>query len=171
MTRNGETTAWEVPELAAAAAMVAVGLVVVSELLSGVLSSLAQTGPVATSSTVGTDVELSTQWAEPVLCLVLLVVMGVCWWQVTGWSEVGEQDAPGEAQGHIARGLSLARWTAGGLLTLIVGATASFVGAVVAAHSEPLKLAWAQGTGRAGNLLAVLAVAVVALVIGRTFDR
>ena len=162
------TTKWEVPEFGAVGVLSAVGVLIVSGLLSGIFRSVVQSGP-ATALTVGSDIEASSQWAEPILGIVLLVVMGVCWWQVTGWSDAEDADRA-DVEVHLARGWTISRWAAIELIVVAMGAIAYLIGSIISTSGQPLSdIAWSTDTSAAGNLVAVLAIVTVALLIGWSF--
>jgi len=99
---------WELPEAAAVAVLVAIGALIVGGVVAGIVASTASDGGLTPSHIVaGNAISFGAQWAGPVFAIVLLGVVGLCWWQSEAWSDASEpddeQDRELEVAGHVRR--------------------------------------------------------------------
>jgi hypothetical protein len=160
-------TKWEIPEFAAVGVLSAVGVIIVSGILSGIFRSINESVP-TTAQAIGVDIESSSQWADPFLAVVLLVVMGICWWQVTGWSDAEDENA--DVRVHLQRGGMISRWTAIELIVVAIGSVAVLIGNIISTNEQAIaNFAWPTDISVAGNSVAVLALVTVAMLIGWSF--
>lgn len=160
-----ERTAWDVPEFGAIAVLVGMGVLVVGGLASGIDTAVTAFG-------APTAVEFGAEWAEPVLAMILLGVIGLSWWQFQAWADADFDDANDETEAtvHMDRFLKIALWAQIGLVLTIAG-TASIFGAVVSAHLDlpggvapPLDVA--QAILSAATFLTTTVVTAAGLIIG-----
>lgn len=155
---------WEVPEVAAVVVLVAVGLLILGGLGTGIAATIGSTVPIgagAGTEVTGESIAFGTTWAGPLLAMVLLAVLGLCWWQVHGWAEVSAEVEHHEASTHVLRGQRLAWWAKGALVLTLAGSFASLAGTMLtnsAAVAEPA-LIWSRDIY---DVASVLAVAVIA---------
>jgi len=172
--KSEERLAWEVPETAAVAVLVAVGVLMAGGLVAGIVASMPSYGGGTPSRiAASTAISFGATWAGPLLAITLLGVVGLCWWQAEAWSAVSEpddeRDRMVEAAGHMRRAHRISQWTQGALLLVCAGAAALVVSSAllstggVGANS----VSWAPVIVEVANLLAVLAVAGVGAWIGR----
>jgi hypothetical protein len=123
-----------------------------------------------------TAVEQGTQWAEPVLSMILLGLVGLSWWQHQGWMRAADNGhRESDRIAHVARSRRIASWAQIGLL-LVVAGSASLFGAVVASELDLPPEApsfWSPAVFAAASFLAVVVLAGTGLLIGRklTVDR
>lgn len=160
---------WSVPEVAAGAVLVIIGLWVVGELLGGLLGVVQQhsfIGPAVVE--VGQDLQGVTGWANPFVALVGLAVLGLCWWQGQAWADAagGDESSPGdvdgdlEVTGHVRRARNMAVWGLAVLAANAGGATATLVGVVLVGTAGPPEvLSWQQVVDVSAAMLAAWAAA------------
>lgn len=154
---------WEVPEIAAIAILVAVGLLVLGGLATGIAASAgapAAFGPGAEAVATGSAIQVGAVWAEPMLAIVLLGVLGVCWWHVDAWSGAVSDADRAEAAGHILRGRKIARWVSVALVLTLAGSVALFAGLLLTnSHSGNVpSLIWSRDIYEAASVLAVATI-------------
>ena len=82
---------WEVPEIAAMAVLLAFTALVLGGLVAGILLSTEVSGPVPRQF-IGEAVEFGSSWAEPLLAVALLGVLGLSWWQIEARMDSGQDD-------------------------------------------------------------------------------
>ena len=132
---------WEVPEIAATAVLVAVGALIVGGLATGVLVANSAELPYAgLSQQTWNAIAFGTAWANPLVAIVLLGVMGLCWWRADRWIERPD-DEPRFAAGHLGRVRRIAVWAVVGLLISAVAAVASLaavIGFNIPSHAPQL---------------------------------
>lgn len=165
--RSGsERTPWGVPEFGATAVLVGTGVLVLGGLASGIAAAV--NVPNAPSA-----VEFGAQWASPALAMILLGVVGLSWWQFQGWSKADFADTQEEEEGaaRMERFQKISLWAQTGLLVVIC-ATASFFGAVVAARFDlpgdvGVPVALSQAILAAAVFVTVTVVGGAGLIIGR----
>ena len=155
--------AFEVPEVAAGAILVAFFAIVIGGLATGVIASTAPQAPLDPLQNAWNAVQFGTTWAEPLLAVALLGVIGLCWWQTQGWSEVldtqSDDDQLSEAVGHLRRARQIALWGLGSLAVIDIGAVVGLVALIafnVSSHSD--RLVWARVIGNGADLMAVLVI-------------
>jgi energy-coupling factor transporter transmembrane protein EcfT len=164
---------WDVPEMAAAAVLVGIAVVIAGGVAAGVAVGAAQIGiPPGAAQTVGEDLQVAAQWADLVVAIVLLALSGLCWWQAESWVDAisgGEVEGEdGWAHEHLRRVRALTLGTQIELVLTGIGAVASFVGAVVFDASFPSGSdAWTRDIFPGANLLAVLVVVTVGVLVTR----
>ena len=155
---------WEVPEMAAVVVLVAVGLLVLGGLATGIAAAAGApeaVGPGAGTVAAGSSIQLGAVWAEPLLAIVLLGVLGVCWWQVDAWSAAPNDSDPPEVAGHIRRGRQIALWVNAALILTLAGSVALFAGLLLTnSHPGNLpSLVWSRDIYEAASVLAVATIA------------
>lgn len=154
---------WEVPEVAATVILVAVGLLVMGGLATGIAAAAGAPdafGPGGRALTAGSSIQLGAVWAEPLLAIVLLGVLGVCWWHVDAWSGALNDIEPAEVAAHIRRGQQIALWVNAALVLTLVGSVAIFAGLLLT-NSQPgnlPSLIWSRDIYEAASVLAVAAI-------------
>jgi hypothetical protein len=134
-TGSGPRLDWEVPEIVAGAALLSVAILPIGGLATGIARDIATNGQLVPSGLVNQQVwsavSLGAQWASHFVALILLGVLGLCWWQWQGWSEVIEDpervDETTEARGHLRRARRTALWTRVVLVVTAIGSIAGFV--------------------------------------------
>jgi len=155
--------AFEVPEVAAGAILVAFFAIVVGGLVTGIIASTTPQAPLDQLQNAWNAVQFGTSWAEPLLAVALLGVIGLCWWQTQGWSEVldteTDDDQLSEAVGHLQRARQIALWGLGSLAVIDIGAVVGLVAVIafnVSSHSD--RLVWARVVGTCADVVAVLVI-------------
>ena len=163
--------AWEAPEIAAVAILVAFSAFVIGALATGIDVSMS-TQPAFIDPTTNTwnAIESATTWAEPLLAIILLGVVGLCWWQVETWSEevAAEAQHDPQALGHIRRARQISFWAVGGLTITTIGAVAGIIALIgfnVSVH--PGGVAWSRAFGTGAGVIADVVVAVAGVLVFR----
>ncbi|HZM57724.1 MAG TPA: hypothetical protein VFC03_22150 [Acidimicrobiales bacterium] len=166
------------PEAAAVAVLVAIGALIVGGVVAGIVASTASDGGLPSSHIVaGNAISFGAQWAGPVFAIVLLGVVGLCWWQSEAWSDASEpddeQDRELEVAGHVRRARQISYWTQVELALVCPGAIALVIGGLLltAGGLSGNSLNWARTIDQVVNLLAVLVIAGGGLWIGRRVGR
>jgi hypothetical protein len=126
---------WEVPEIVGATILVSIAILAIGGLVTGIARDIATTGgalPIGSGNQqVWYAVQIGAEWASPVVALILMGVVGLCWWQWQGWSEVIEDpdriEELSEALGHLRRAQRTAMWTRVVLVVTALGSIAVFV--------------------------------------------
>ena len=171
---SAERVAWEVPEIAAVAVLVATGVLIAGGVVAGIVASRSSYGGGTPSRIAATTaISFGATWAGPLLAIVLLGVVGLCWWQVEAWGAASEPDDARdrliEVAGHMQRAHRISQWTQVALLVNCVGAVALVVSSALlftgGVSVNPVN--WARTVVEVANLLAVLAVTGVAVWIGQ----
>ena len=177
IAQSEERLAWEVPETAAVAVLVAVGMLIVGGLVAGIVASTTSYGGIMPSEIgTGTAISFGATWAGPLLAIALLGVVGLCWWQVDAWSDASEPDDERgravEVVGHIRRAHRISQWTQGALFLVCAGAAALVASSALLSTGgvSANSVNWARIIVEVANLLAVLAVAAVGVWIGRKIN-
>lgn len=155
---------WAVPEIAAVVVLLAVGLLVLGGLASGVAAAWGSSGafgPGAGEVLAGSSIEIGAEWADPVLAMVLLGVLCLCWWQVDGWSSASDHGDPVDMADHIVRSREIAGWVSRTLVLTLAGSVALFVGVVLANSraGSASSLIWSRDIYEAASVLAVTTIA------------
>jgi hypothetical protein len=165
---------WELPEIVAVAVLVAFALLVVGGLVTGILAGTAQNGPSPGNQLIGLSLQYGTEWAEPLLAVVLLAVLGLCWWQFQTWADVTETTSDDEqafdAQGHIHRARQITIWTQAALGLTALGSVALFAGGVLSATGYS-QVAWSHDFYEGASALAVIVLAGVGLFVGKRLGQ
>lgn len=162
---------WEVPEVAAVAVLVAVGLLVLGGLATGIAAASGASGSIPPGAGVvvaGSSIQTGAAWAEPLLAILLLGVLGLCWWQVDGWSDASEDTESSEVAGHLRRGRQIAVWVQGALILTLAGSASLFAGMLLVNSygGNRSSLIWSRDLYQAASLLAVAALVSGGLWIG-----
>ena len=160
---------WEVPEIAAVGILVAFSLIVVGGVATGIDVSTGRQQPFFDQlENVWNAIEFGTSWAGPVLAIVLLAVVGLCWWQVEAWSVESPPTPlePSSAHDYIRRAQKISLWALGSLVITVVGAVAGCV-ALVASNipAHPGRVGWSRVFGVGAGLAAVIVVAAAGLLV------
>ena len=109
---------WEFPEIAAVVVLVAVGLLALGGLATGLATVWQQRLPGFNRVLAGRAVGLGGGWANVPLAGVLLGVMGVCWWTQRRWKPRLDNPSQGIiAAIHIGRCGAFAIWTQAALFS------------------------------------------------------
>jgi hypothetical protein len=167
---NNGALAWEVPEIVAVAILAAFFVIVVGALATGIYVITTQSPGLGVDPMANTwnAISFGASWAEPLLAVIVLGVIGLCWWQVEAWSEEIEADAeePSGAFGHVRRARQISRWALLSLLVTAIGAVAGLIAQVglnVLGHFGPVT--WVRFIGVVASVIAVLIVAVAGLLV------
>ena len=163
---------WEFPEIAVVVVLAAVGVLALGGLATGIARSFqgnAISPPGFDRQYVGSSIQFGALWANVVLAAVLLGLMGVCWWNLGEWEpepdEARSEDGAAEAEGHINRGRNIVIAVQVALGLTSMAAIASLVGAIIGYHSGIVY--WAPDFNAGANAVAVLAMAITGVVVGR----
>lgn len=168
--------AWEVPEVVGVVVLVAVGVIMIGGLVSGVARALTESSsnfpPGLSSQETWNAIQFGSEWAGPVVTLIVLGVLGLCWWQVQGWLEVLEaptaDDDLSEASGHLRRDRHIAYMA---MVEVIVSAVASLSALVAAVGSNTGESLWVQDISASASLVAVVLLLGVAGFLARRLSR
>jgi hypothetical protein len=160
---------WEVPELVGAAVLLVVAVLALGGLAVGIAASLKNQLP-DNISPIWTNLAFGARWANPLVALAVLGVLGVCWWQLQAWAEVieapDEEDENDrmEALGHMVRARMGVITSLGALGVTALGSVAGFVGLVGQAEVSQL---WREYVFGGTETLAVLVVFAIGMMIER----
>ncbi len=169
--------AWEVPEIFGAAVLACVSVLAVGGLATGIARAITESAsnfpPGLGSQEVWNAIQFGSQWAGPLLAIVVLGVLGLCWWQVDAWLEVTEtpghdDDDESEARGHMHRAHLIARWA---MVTLAVTAAGSIAGFVAEVGTNAGQRIWTIDIYGGGSLLAVLVLLGAAVPVNRKIQH
>lgn len=164
---------WEVPEIFGAAVLASVSVLGVGGLATGIARAITEAAsnfpPGLGSQEVWNAIAFGSEWAGPLLAIVVLGVLGLCWWQVDAWLEVTEtlgsdDDESEEARGHMHRAHLIARWA---MTTLAVTAAGSIAGFVAEVGTNTGQSLWTIDIYGGGSLLAVLVLLSAAVPVYR----
>jgi len=149
--------------------LIAAGIVVIGGLATGVAATIGTPstyGPPATQLT-GTFVEAGSEWVGPLFVLLLLAVLGLCWWQVETWGEEtedAENERTAEAVRHLCRAHDIVLWAQVGFGLSIAGAIAFFVGTLLVSTQSPaVALVWSRAIYSGAITIGAIVMAVVGL--------
>jgi hypothetical protein len=162
---------WEVPEIAATVVLLAFGALAIGGLVAGVVASAGQSVAFQASSLgTGEAINFGAAWAEPLLAVALLGVVGLSWWQTEAWSAAGEgadhDNDDSEALGHIRRARRIGLAAEVALIVTVAGSVADLVGIVMEIPGNGA-LNWARYIITGASLIGVLAVAAGGWIIGQ----
>jgi uncharacterized membrane protein (DUF485 family) len=172
---QGGSVAWEVPEIAGVAVLVAFFVTVVGGLAMGIDVSVGQQAPyVDQMENTWNAIQFGASWAEPLLAIILLGVVGLCWWQVEAWSDELDEDTEEglAAFGHLRRARQISRWALGALILTATGAVADLIALIgfnIPAHGG--QVAWARVIGVGAATVATVVVVVAGLVVVTRLTR
>ena len=164
---------WEFPEVAAVVVLAAVGVLALGGLATGIARSTqgGTAGGLPGRVYVGTSVLFGSLWASFVLAAVLLGLIGLCWWHLGEWEPASEDEesshGTAEALGHASRTRSIVVWVQVALVVTAAGAISELVGALLETVGSGGAARWAADFNAGANALAVLAMAVTGVVLGR----
>ncbi len=167
---------WEIPETAAVAVLVAVGLLMVGGLVAGIVASMPSYGGTPDRITASNAIGFGATWAGTVLAIALLGLVGLSWWQAEAWSAASEpddeRDRGAEAAGHMRRAHRISQWSQVALLLICAGAVALVVSSALLSTGGvgTNSVDWARVVVEAANLLAVVVVTGAGIWIGRKID-
>ena len=166
---SGPSLPWEVPEIAAVGILVAFSMIVVGGVATGTDVSTGRQQPfVDQLENIWNAIEFGSSWAGPALAIVLLAVVGLCWWQVEAWSAESPTTPaePSRAYDYIRRAQKISLWALASLVITVVGAMAGCV-ALVASNipAHPGRVGWSRVIGVGAGLAAVIAVAAAGLLV------
>ena len=169
---SSQRVPWEVPEIAAVAVLIAIGALILGGLATGIVTATSAETPYSgLSQATWTAVTLGAAWASPILAIVVLGVMGLCWWQTDTWEDQVLDGVP-FAVGHLRRAQHIATWAVAGLLISVAAAVADLVAVVgfyLPDHAPQLLAARVIPVAASG--IAVLVIAGAGLVIFRNLRR
>jgi len=171
-------SSWEIQEVVAVGVLIAVAILIVSGLASGIAVASTYGEQLIVNSggnqTWGLFLLYSTRWIGVDVTLFLVAVLGLVWWQVDGWADrlaeledaVDEVDASDEAEvvagvAHIVRNKSIATWTGVFLVVSVVAAIGSVVGMVLQYSPGSDALSWGQYFLTGGEALASLVLVAI----------
>jgi hypothetical protein len=169
--------AWEVPEIFGAAVLSSVSALAVGCLATGIARAITEAAsnfpPGLGSQEVWNAIQFGSEWAGPLLAIVVLGVLGLCWWQVDAWLEVAEtrsddDDDESEARGHMHRAHLIARWA---MVALVVTAAGSIAGFVAEVGTNAGRSFWTLDLYGGGSLLAVLVLLSAAVPVNRKIQH
>jgi hypothetical protein len=165
------------PEVAAVAILVSVAVLAAGGCVAGIARFVTTTGaagPGADTQLTWNAVTFGAQWASPVVAVLLLAVIGLCWWQLQAWTELIESPDPdddlADAIRHIRRARLIARWALVGVAGTAVGAIALFAAQVATSTGLP-DGDWTVEIAAAAGFLAVVALLAATLWAGRRLGR
>jgi hypothetical protein len=133
---------WELPEVVAAVILLVFVVLTVTSVVVGVVAAVGQEGGLTSAQLVGYAMQSATTWANPAFAFVLLVGVGLVWWQVRIWSAEIELAGSGDnpdvepdddadsailvaAFDHLLRAKSLATWALPLLFVVLAAALAN----------------------------------------------
>jgi hypothetical protein len=166
---------WELPEIVAVAVLVAFVLLVVGGLVTAIVTGTAPNGsPLPGNQPIGLSLQYGTEWAEPLLAVVLLAVLGLCWWQFQMWADVTETTSDDQqafdVQGHIHRARQITIWTQAALGLMALGSVVLFAGSVLITTGLS-QVAWSHDFYEGASALAVIVLAGVGLFVGKSLSQ
>ena len=172
---SAELLAWEVPETAAVAVLVAVGVLMAGGLVAGVAAADTPSygGGTPVRIAASTAISFGASWAGLLVAIALLGVVGTCWWQAESWGAVSDPDDEHEraveAMGHMHRAHRISQWAQIELLLVCLGAVALVVSSALLSTGglSANAVSWARIIVEVSNLLAVVVVAGAGTWIGR----
>jgi len=134
---------WELPEVLAAVIMVAFVIIAITAVVAGIVDAGSKNPGLSSAQVVGEAMETATAWANPAFAFILVVGVGLVWWQVRIWSAEIDVAAAGEAEDvdldaadspvlvaafdHLLRAKSLVSWALPLLVAVLTAAAASVV--------------------------------------------
>lgn len=152
--------------------LIGVALLAIGGLAAGIARSTAAPTAVPPGfdrQFLGSSIQLGSGWASFVLAVLLLGVMGVCWWNLREWElEADETESPedtAESDGHLRRGCGIVTATELALVVIGAGAIAAFVGTLLEIQSGVA--VWSVDFVAGAGTLAVLVVATTGVLLGR----
>lgn len=141
--------AWEAPEIVAVAVLIAFFAMVIGAL-------------------VWNSIQFATTWAEPLLAIIILGVVGLCWWRVEAWSRLLGTKANNDpnALGHIRRARRISLWALSGVIITAIGAVAGIIALVgFDIPSHPGRIVWSRVFGAGAGVLADITIAVAGVLV------
>jgi hypothetical protein len=155
------------------AILVSVALLATGGSVTGIARALSTAGvtfPGGDSQLAWIAVSSGAGWATPVVAVLLLAVVGLCWWQLQAWTEVIEEPAPdddlSDALRHIGRAHLIARLALVGVALTAVGAVALLAAQVATSVGLP-DGDWTVTISAVASFLAAGALLAGALWAGR----
>jgi hypothetical protein len=158
-------TDWEIQEVLATALLLAVALVAVGAVASGIDAN-AEGSFQPTRDAVAQALLQSTLWAGVTTVFLLVAALGLVWWQVDGWSEAlgdaGTDDAE-EARLHLRRNRVLAKWAGVSLAVTSLAAIGTLV--AIGLQDEPVSVSMRlqQWFSYGGGVIAALVLAAAGI--------
>ncbi len=174
--RSNPPPGWEVPEIVGMAGLASVAVLVVGGLATGIARAVTEAAsnypPGQGSQEVWNAMTLGTEWAGPLVAVIVLGAFGLCWWQIQAWAEVfdgpADDDDLAEAHGHVHRAHLIARWAMVALALTAAGSIAGFVAQVGQNAGQPF---WTVDIYTGANLLAVFVLLGVATLVNRQLQH
>ncbi len=166
---------WSVPEVAASAVLLVVGLLAAGGLATGIVTVAGDTSTLGltTRQVAGSAIGTAASWANPLLAVALIGVLGVAWVQARS-SAIGVDgsDSSKQRQGATRtwRAWQLRRWALVGLLVTSAGSVAELVGALIMLTAPPgagiPSFEWAHDILLGAGAITTLMVASAGIWIG-----
>jgi len=168
----GAGPAWEALEIVGAAVLGGVGILAMGGLAVGIARMAVISAPPGEGQYMWSAIEFGAEWATFVVAVIVLGVLGLCWWQLQAWAEViADPDEAGQlpdALGHIRRAGQLTRWAEVALGLTLVGSVSGFAGSVGTGGTTQL---WVLDLIAGAQMLAVIVIFVAGMVVGRQLGR
>ena len=156
----------------AAAVLGGVGILAVGGLAVGMARIAVVSAPLGEGQYIWSAIDIGAEWANFLVAVIVLGVLGLCWWQLHAWAEV--VDDPEEASqlpdalGHIRRARRLTRWAEVALGLTLLGSVAGFAATVGTGGTTEL---WVFDLVAGAQMLAVIVIFVAGIVVGRQLER
>jgi len=169
---GGAGPAWEAAEILGAAVLGGVGILAMGGLAVGIARIAVIQEPFANSQYSWNAIEFGAEWANFVVAVIVLGVLGLCWWQLQAWTAVVEDPEEAgqlpDALGHIRRAGQLTRWAEVALGLTLLGSVAGFAASVGTGGTTQL---WVLDLIAGAQMLAVIVIFVAGIVVGRQLGR
>jgi len=129
---DDEDVQWEVQEIIAAVVLVAIGMLALGGLVGALIlvnsdEVLGGFSSQATWNAVGRG----ASWSGPLTTMILLSVMGSCWFQARSWAGPSNaQINTAAVSTHLHRSVRIANWGVVGLVLSFLGTVASLVSVI-----------------------------------------
>jgi hypothetical protein len=127
-----ERVRWEPPEVVATVVLAAVGIIALGGLVGAVVYAASNVVPGAFSPQAAWEaVGRGAAWSGPILTMILLGILAVCWWQARAWAAlVSAHETAATAAAHLYRSIRIAAWAVVATVLSVLGAVASVVSVI-----------------------------------------
>ena len=156
------TLSWEVPEIAAMAVLLAFAALVLGGLVAGIILSTEVSGPVP-RQLIGEAIEFGSSWAEPLLAVALLSVVGLSWWQIEVRKDAAQDD---EIHPRKERAYRIGLAAEAALFLIVAGSIAALIGEVLLNIGNSAGI-WSRYVLSGASLIGVLIITAAGGWIGR----